>query len=714
MKWLIRLLPVVVLLLASAGISLWLVSPWLITKLVEKATADKGIAVRIEKPGRPTLTSAGFETLEVTNIPETTPNKEASPAAYSLRFSGGKLEYRFPSYNIFRAVFSLLTGTAVPVSLDLFADSLHAELNEAGIKFIDRSPLISVTGELSSSGNNNFSFQPDSFTYIVNEADIKKEQLSLEGIDYAISLSGEEKWSQKAEKLLVRHLLTNGSAAPVSNFKAAIAITPKTFSSENIVFTNCSVDLLTWKASTDSIVYNTSSKETSFTLQLEKLKLEDIPGFKRKDKPYGTGTVSGEIPLTFRDTTITIANAVIRSEPGAKLIYYSAEGSPLAHVNLAGRGKETVKQLSAVINLRGPMNALQGIALNDVSCTFLGGHVSAKKIYYDLNKKQSHFTIRIHNIPLHNTLKLLGDFSGSFNAPLSGTVPFLISRKGFSIKNAHLFSAGKGEIKHTPKEKPNIEEKDMFSSDTKPVLYLFSSPDMRINRTVSGATDIMLMLKSFERKKGSGSYNLDNLKGTLTLGQDPSKPDVILLEDFTASIFGGTVAVDNVAYNFKENCADFILSVERIPIQELINLQGLKKVTTSGTLSGKIPIKMNGPLFEVHQGAMNAEEDGRIIYNASEEEIAIAHESLKTTYSALSDFHYNELQASMDIEPDGESIIQLRLKGFNPSFQEGRPVHLNLNVEQNLLDLLRSFTISTNIEEAISEKTLQKQLKKSQ
>ncbi len=703
MKWLIRLLLTAALLLASAGFSLWLASPWLITEMAGKAAAGKNVVVRIEKPGRPTFTSTTFDALEISSVPATTLPGNTLSNTYSIRIDRGKLAYRFLSNNFFEAVFSLLTGSAVPVDFDLSADSLHATFNDGDIAFTDWTPQILGKGQLSNNGNTAF-FQPDSFTYAVRGADVTKEKLSLEGIDYTIAISREKNWGQAAEKLLVRRLLANGSATPLSNFEAVVALTPETFSSGHIVLTNCTVDLLTWKASTDRIVHNIPSRETSFTLQLEKLRLEEIPGFKRADKPYGTGTVSGKIPMTIRDTIITIADASIRSEPGTKLTYYSDEGAPLLHIDLAGSGAETVRKFNAVITLQASADALQGIALSDISCFFLGGHVSTKKIHYDLNKQQSSFTVRMRNVPLRNTLKLLGDFSGSFNAPMNGTIPFSITQSGFSMQNVHLFSAGTGEIKHTPKEQPNNEEKKMFGSDTMPGFYSFSSPDMRINRTASGKTEITFRLKSLEGRKGNGSYKLDNLKGSLTFGQDRSQPSTIILEDFTANALGGSIATDRVAYDFKENRADFTLSVKHVPIQELINHQGLTKVTTSGTLTGNLPIKLDGPLFRIHQGKMSAEKEGRIIYTASEEETAMAHESLKTAYSALSDFHYNELQASIDMEPDGQSVIGLQVKGSNPSFQEGRPVHFNLNVEQNLLDLLRSLTISTNIEEAISEK----------
>jgi hypothetical protein len=58
------------------------------------------------------------------------------------------------------------------------------------------------------------------------------------------------------------------------------------------------------------------------------------------------------------------------------------------------------------------------------------------------------------------------------------------------------------------------------------------------------------------------------------------------------------------------------------------------------------------------------------------------------------------------MEPDGNSVITIQLKGNNPQFQGGRNVELNLKVEQNLLHLLRSLTISSDIEQSVSEKAL--------
>ena len=146
-------------------------------------------------------------------------------------------------------------------------------------------------------------------------------------------------------------------------------------------------------------------------------------------------------------------------------------------------------------------------------------------------------------------------------------------------------------------------------------------------------------------------------------------------------------------------------------MQKLLDLQGAKKIYVTGSAGGNIPVKMNGNLFEITNGGMNAEQSGQIIYATTPEERAAANQGLRTTYEALSNFLYVELLSSINMSPDGNSTITIKIKGSNPDYQSGRPVELNLNVQQNLLDLMRSLTISSDIEQIISEKALQKREK---
>jgi hypothetical protein len=153
------------------------------------------------------------------------------------------------------------------------------------------------------------------------------------------------------------------------------------------------------------------------------------------------------------------------------------------------------------------------------------------------------------------------------------------------------------------------------------------------------------------------------------------------------------------------------LQLDNIPLQKLLDLQGTKKLFATGTVRGTIPVKMKNEVFEITNGGMNAEQSGQIIYATTPEERAAANQGLRTTYEALSNFLYVQLLSSINMAPDGKSAITIQLKGTNPDFQSGRSIELNLNVEQNLLDLMRSLSISSNVEQIITEKALNMQKK---
>ena len=74
---------------------------------------------------------------------------------------------------------------------------------------------------------------------------------------------------------------------------------------------------------------------------------------------------------------------------------------------------------------------------------------------------------------------------------------------------------------------------------------------------------------------------------------------------------------------------------------------------------------------------------------------------------ALRDFHYSHLSADVNYHPDGNLMVNISLKGISPELDTDRPVHLNINTEQNLLSLLKSLRYTQGINENISNKVQQ-------
>ena len=71
---------------------------------------------------------------------------------------------------------------------------------------------------------------------------------------------------------------------------------------------------------------------------------------------------------------------------------------------------------------------------------------------------------------------------------------------------------------------------------------------------------------------------------------------------------------------------------------------------------------------------------------------------------ALDDFHYDALEIRVDGDTRGEVEVVIHLGGFNPNFQRGRRVELNLNVEARLADLVRAGLFAYRVPEVILKK----------
>jgi hypothetical protein len=60
-----------------------------------------------------------------------------------------------------------------------------------------------------------------------------------------------------------------------------------------------------------------------------------------------------------------------------------------------------------------------------------------------------------------------------------------------------------------------------------------------------------------------------------------------------------------------------------------------------------------------------------------------------------------------EYQPDGTLKLRLEIKGNNLLVENGRPIHLNLNLEQNVLQLLESLRYVDGLSGTIDEKVQQ-------
>jgi hypothetical protein len=191
----------------------------------------------------------------------------------------------------------------------------------------------------------------------------------------------------------------------------------------------------------------------------------------------------------------------------------------------------------------------------------------------------------------------------------------------------------------------------------------------------------------------------------LNTERSDSLPQVIV-QNLYGEIFGGTFSANDLIYDLNNSANHFKIRATNIDLAEIVKTQQLDDIVASGRIDGIIPIEINENGVFIQDGAfINDVRNGTIRYNP-----ATGTEQLKQNpitgiaLDALKDFRYSHLSADVNFTPDGRLTINLQLKGTSPELDTSRPVHLNINTEQNLLSLLKSLRYAQGVSEKIDNK----------
>jgi len=150
-----------------------------------------------------------------------------------------------------------------------------------------------------------------------------------------------------------------------------------------------------------------------------------------------------------------------------------------------------------------------------------------------------------------------------------------------------------------------------------------------------------------------------------------------------------------------------VLDLTGLDLAELLRLVDLAGLSGEGRLTGRVPIERRGSSVEIKQGVISATPDGGWIrYQPAMglAEAASQGQGFDVVLSALRNFRFHSLSATLNGDTDGPVNLALHLAGANPDYLSGHPIEFNLNVEAHLVDLLRNATAVYRIPKQIEER----------
>lgn len=184
------------------------------------------------------------------------------------------------------------------------------------------------------------------------------------------------------------------------------------------------------------------------------------------------------------------------------------------------------------------------------------------------------------------------------------------------------------------------------------------------------------------------------LAGELDLGQG------------RADFLGGEVWVEPGTWSLADRPLRVPLQLEGLELERLMALYPAEDLAGSGILDGEVPLLIDSGGVRVEQGRVRAQAPGGTLTLPVERIRAMAGDNptLDLVARAVDNFHYSVLDSSIEYAEDGTLTLGLQLHGRNPELQQGRPIRLNITLEEDIPALLTSLQLSGRVNEAVTER----------
>lgn len=193
-----------------------------------------------------------------------------------------------------------------------------------------------------------------------------------------------------------------------------------------------------------------------------------------------------------------------------------------------------------------------------------------------------------------------------------------------------------------------------------------------------------------------GRYQLTNLTA------DNARAE---LYNFSANLLGGRVEVTPFSSALHTPRFSAQVKLHELSLKQILQLEQQPELQGSGKLSGVLPVQVSAEGGSVMQGHIASQAGGHIAYQPSEEIKAVSKSNagLDMALQALSNFQYDTLDITADYAPNGDMLLKTRLQGANPDWNNGRPVNLSINIEENLIQLMKTLQITDKLTSGVEQ-----------
>jgi hypothetical protein len=178
------------------------------------------------------------------------------------------------------------------------------------------------------------------------------------------------------------------------------------------------------------------------------------------------------------------------------------------------------------------------------------------------------------------------------------------------------------------------------------------------------------------------------------------------LQSFSGSAMGGSLSTSAQQFDFSHATQKFTVELKDINLANLLKQYSSSELSGTGLLSGVVPVEINLGGISIAQGMVAAAESGGLLQmnSARANAMAKSQPSMKLVVDALNNFHYTALASQINYDENGKLLLAVKLEGRNPALERGRPIHLNINLEEDVPAMLASIQLSSKVSDIVKKR----------
>jgi hypothetical protein len=186
------------------------------------------------------------------------------------------------------------------------------------------------------------------------------------------------------------------------------------------------------------------------------------------------------------------------------------------------------------------------------------------------------------------------------------------------------------------------------------------------------------------------------------------------LQQAETALMGGQLRLTPGHWDLADAAQLFPIQVQGLELEQLLILYPTEGLAGTGTLDGHLPLQISAKGITIAQGQLSARAPGGRLQFQSERIRALgrSNPAMQLVTQSLEDFRFSTLSSQVDYDPQGRLNLAMRLEGQNPAIEQGRPIHFNINLEEDIPTLMASLQLTDKVSDIIRQRVQQRMLKR--